>query len=75
MTDQNCPDWVQRTLQKYVGKTAAPSRPNVGRNVQPEIVRIQAVIDVVSKYQIPEGELARLRNKVQDLMNILNAQS
>lgn len=75
MPDRKNPDWVEQTLQKYVGKkTTAPSRPKVGRNVQPEIGRLQAIIDVVVKYQLPESELVRLRNKARDLMNILDAQ-
>lgn len=68
------PDWVARTLEKYVGKKAGVvALPELGRNMQAEVTRIQAVIDVVSKHRVPATELVRLRNKTQDLLNILNA--
>lgn len=74
MNTEKRPDWVTRTLDKYVGKrSTAPVLPELGRNMQAEMGRLQAVIDVVSKHQIPEGELVRIRNKTQDLLNILNA--
>lgn len=72
MTDEKRPDWVQQTLDKYVGKnTVVTSRPEVGRNLQAEMSRIQAVIDTVVKYKIPAGELVRLRQKTLDLLHIL----
>lgn len=74
MTTTERPAWVAATLDKYVGKKAAVvTLPELGRNMQAEVTRIQAVIDVVSKHRVPETELVRLRNKAQDLLNILNA--
>jgi hypothetical protein len=68
------PEWVIKTLGKYVGKkTEGPVLPDLGRNMQAEILRLQAVIDTVSKHRIPATELVRLRNKAQDLLNILNS--
>lgn len=73
MTDETTPNWVEETLKRYVVKKDVPTLPKLGRNVQAEIGRLQAVIDVVSKNNIPETELVRLRNKAQDLVNILNS--
>ena len=74
MTTDERPEWVARTLDKYVGKkTGMATLPELGRNMQAEVTRIQAVIDVVSKHRVPETERVRLRNKAQDLLNILNA--
>jgi hypothetical protein len=74
MTTTKRPDWVEQTLGKYVSKRVnGPTLPSLGRNVQAEITRIQAVIDVVTKHQIPETEIVRLRNKTRDLLNILEA--
>jgi hypothetical protein len=74
MSTDERPEWVIATLDKYVGKSAgAVTLPELGRNMQAEVTRIQAVIDVVTKYKVPETELVRLRNKTQDLLNILNA--
>lgn len=73
MSAENTPDWVRRTLDKYVVRKPVAQLPSLSRNMQAEIGRLQAVIDVVTKHQIPEGELVRLRNKTQDLLNILNS--
>lgn len=74
MTTDTRPDWVAATLDKYVGKRGVGlSLPALGRNMQAEVTRIQAVIDVVTRHKVPETELVRLRNKTQDLLNILNA--
>ena len=73
MSTKEHPDWVARTLDKYVRKTPVVVLPTLGRNMQAEMGRLQAVIDVVTKHQIPESEIVRLRNKTQDLLNILNS--
>ena len=74
MTTDARPEWVNQTLNKYVGKkTGTVTLPELGRNMQAEFTRIQAVIDVVSRHKVPTTELVRLRNKTQDLLNILNA--
>lgn len=74
MSTQTRPDWVNNTISKYVTKKTNGVRlPSLGRNLQAEIGRLQAVIDVVSNHRIPEGEVVRLRNKAQDLLNILNS--
>lgn len=74
MSTNERPSWVNATLDKYVGKKAAVvALPELGRNLQAEVTRIQAVIDTVTKHKVPASELVRLRNKAQDLLNILNA--
>lgn len=74
MNEPTRPDWVERTLKKYVGKkTTGIVLPKLNRNMQAEILRIQAVIDIVTKHNVPESELVRLRNKTQDLLNLLNS--
>lgn len=73
MSTTQRPEWVERTLGKYVIKKNAQTLPPLGRNMQAEVTRIQAVIDVVSKHHLPESEIVRLKKKAQDLLNILNA--
>ncbi len=67
------PDWVQKTLDKYVGQKNAPALPRLGRNVQPEIERIQAVTNCVVKYDISNDELSRLKDKTLILLKTLES--
>ena len=73
MTNTKDPDWVQNTLKKFVTKKATSELPEIKRNMQAEVNRLQSVIDTVSKNQIPKTEMVRLRNKAQDLLNVLNS--
>lgn len=75
MTDEKPKDWVAQTLNKFVvDKSPTTSRPLVGRNLQVEVSKIRSVTNTVLKYRIPPGELARLRNEIKTLMNVLDAQ-
>ena len=53
MSTTERPEWVARTLDKYVGKKESVSTlPELGRNMQAEVTRIQAVIDVVTRHSV-----------------------
>lgn len=68
------PEWVKHTLDKYVvKKTDAIVLPKLGRNLQAEVGKVQSIIDVVAKHAVADTERVRLRNKVQDLLNVLNS--
>lgn len=73
MSDVERPDWVQATLNRYVVQTAVDTRPNLGRNTQAEVNKLNSIIDVVSKNKIPTQELFRLQEKAKVLLNILDS--
>lgn len=74
MITDNQPEWVKNTLGKYIGKkTSGIVLPKLGRNLQAEVGKVQSIIDVVTKHAVADTELVRLRNKVQDLLNVLNS--
>lgn len=74
MFDEKRPEWVENTLRKFVSKgDGVGSLPSLGRNVQPEITRLQAVIEVVANHEISASELTRLKSKVQMLLRILES--
>lgn len=76
MSTEQRPDWVIQTINKFIGKKdVVDALPPVGRNVQPEMVRLQAVIDTVRKHNIPEGEVIRLRGKARELLSLLDSKS
>lgn len=67
------PNWVQKTLDKFVVQKNVDTRPKLGRNTQAELNKLNSIIDVVTKNQIPEAEVIRLQQKARDLLNILTA--